>query len=260
MAARGLRCRQAVDLLWLHFQPSQREVVPDPHLAQAEGLPQVGLRSVYPGQGLRRQRGPVGNAGGQTGHRGLVPGRETQSTGDSPDVRLCQAGLQEGGPDSQFLRSPKARAVVPQVVHIGSMDEHGHPFRTGNLQKAPEHHPLAVIAAVGRVRDDLGEIQRPERDFHMADTQQTGDLRRSLPLRRRGQFGMQRQGQGPLRAQNVSAEGQKKGTIHTSGKGNGRTLQVGDDVAETIRNPRVFRHRRRGTVAEVRHKKEPGQQ
>ena len=104
------------------FQPGQCAVDSDPHLAEA-GLQEQSLRlfhhlHLFGGDGLA-----IDESAGQAGIRGLVPGAQSEFTGEQPNVRLGQSSLPQRREDAQFPDGDQTRTVIPQVIHVGALGD-----------------------------------------------------------------------------------------------------------------------------------------
>ena len=101
----------------------------------------------------------MGNAGGEAGHGGLVPGGEPQLAAEAANLLLPEARLQKGRPGPSFPRRDHSRPELPQVVALRSVSDGCQAQSIRLLPQDLEELALAEIATPFIVLPIAGVLQ-----------------------------------------------------------------------------------------------------
>src|SRR5439155_21000676 len=99
------------------LDPSDVAMVADPHLSIAEVLEEL-LGTVDLDQFLRAYALPIGHAGGQARHSGLIPRGEAQLARQGPNILLRHVGFEQRTPHAMLARGSRAGTEVAHVVGV----------------------------------------------------------------------------------------------------------------------------------------------
>ena len=131
----------------------------------------------------------------------------------------------------QLLYRAPARAEVAVVVRVGAFRHCRKPVRARKRQDQPEHLLLAVVAAVGRIRNDSRSRQRVEINDFVPDSFLAAECRRLVQLVPRNQLRPHRHGHG-LVAQLLVRRAQKERRIHAGRERHDRAVNCAQQFLE----------------------------
>jgi len=162
----------------------------------------------------------IGDAGGQAGGAGLVPGGQVEAVGQGTDVPFGQTGGQERALDAQLRQGTHPRPVVTGVVHVGAVHQGGETGFLSQSQHPRKQRLFAVVAPVGGIGLEGGQGEHVQRIHQPPDAQLGADGLRPLPLPlgQGGGDGGDRQSVVP---QSVLSGVEQEGGVHTAGEGHG---------------------------------------
>ena len=111
---------EAIKVFLAQLDPGQVSVIPEPDHLEALA-PQVGLRPVDPLESRGSELPAIGHPGCETGHRFLVPSRESHFSRQETDFRLSQFCIDQRRDHAPFMSGLEARAEIGEVVQICRM-------------------------------------------------------------------------------------------------------------------------------------------
>ena len=120
----------------------------------------------------------IGKARGEAGERRLVGGGEPHFPRECAYFGLRKTRLVERADDAEFPDRAAAGAVITIVVEVRSLEHCGQAIRARKGEESAEQFPLAVVAPVGRVFRESGDVQLVRVDDRMADALRVAERRR----------------------------------------------------------------------------------
>lgn len=194
-----------------NLHPRERIVVANPNLPEAERL-DAHLGIVDLAQSLRGHGGAVRDTRGEAGRCGLVPDLHAEKLGHPTHVGLVHTSLDQGRAHLTLRRGLEPRAVVAEVVAVGTVDDHREAPGVGLTARDAIQLRLAEVAAVG----GIGGVARVvnlvgvHRDVWHAE--RAGESRGLVTFGERQGGGQGRHAEGPG-AQNVMGHTQHEGAV-----------------------------------------------